>query len=179
MADQKEKEKAVYAPTTAEVDRERRLDQEELSADEFAEKYGTDVTGREYAVEGNDTGDYVGVSPEYMTYARDTDKPLRSEDNAEAELEERFTKGGAIAEQGEVFGGVQTDGGGSSVPTVYATYSGENFSDRVVTAEEAEKEGKKLQPSDTAASTATEGAGKQVAKKAVAPSGSNKPSGSN
>lgn len=36
----------------------------------------TDSTeGRNYRVEGNDTSGYVGVSPEYMTYANKTEKP--------------------------------------------------------------------------------------------------------
>lgn len=32
--------------------------------------------GRDYTVEGNDTSGYIGVSPEYMTYANETEKPL-------------------------------------------------------------------------------------------------------
>lgn len=32
--------------------------------------------GRDYRVEGNDTSGYIGVSPEYMTYANETEKPL-------------------------------------------------------------------------------------------------------
>lgn len=35
--------------------------------------------GRSFAVEGNDTDDYVGVSPEYRTYANDTEAPHRGE----------------------------------------------------------------------------------------------------
>lgn len=31
--------------------------------------------GRDYRVEGNDVRDYVGVDPEYMTYANETEKP--------------------------------------------------------------------------------------------------------
>lgn len=34
------------------------------------------IEGRDYRVEGNDVGGYLGVSPEYMTYANDTEKPL-------------------------------------------------------------------------------------------------------
>lgn len=34
------------------------------------------IEGRDYRVEGNDVGGYLGVSPEYMTYANETEKPL-------------------------------------------------------------------------------------------------------
>lgn len=32
--------------------------------------------GRDYRVEGNDVSGYIGVSPEYMTYANETERPL-------------------------------------------------------------------------------------------------------
>lgn len=35
---------------------------------------------RAFAVEGNDLSGYVGVSPEYRTYANETDKPMLSDD---------------------------------------------------------------------------------------------------
>lgn len=35
----------------------------------------TEVDGRDYRVEGNDTTHYVGTSPEYMTYANETEAP--------------------------------------------------------------------------------------------------------
>lgn len=34
------------------------------------------IEGRDYRVEGNDVSGYIGVSPEYMTYANETEKPL-------------------------------------------------------------------------------------------------------
>ncbi len=36
------------------------------------------VDGRDYRVEGNDISGYVGVDPEYMTYANETEKPLNT-----------------------------------------------------------------------------------------------------
>jgi hypothetical protein len=36
-------------------------------------------SGRSFAVQGNDTSGYVGVSPEYRTYGNDIDKPLMTE----------------------------------------------------------------------------------------------------
>ena len=37
--------------------------------------------GRDFAVEGNDLSGYVGVSPEYMNYANETEAPLRGDDD--------------------------------------------------------------------------------------------------
>lgn len=34
--------------------------------------------GRDFRVEGNDISGYVGVDPEYMTYASDTEKPINT-----------------------------------------------------------------------------------------------------
>lgn len=36
------------------------------------------IDGRDYRVEGNDISGYVGVDPEYMTYANETEKPLNT-----------------------------------------------------------------------------------------------------
>jgi len=36
--------------------------------------------GRVMAVEGNDLSGYIGVSPEYMTYANETEAPLQPKD---------------------------------------------------------------------------------------------------
>lgn len=38
----------------------------------------TQTDGRDYRVEGNDTRGYVGVDPEYQTYANETEKPLNT-----------------------------------------------------------------------------------------------------
>lgn len=35
--------------------------------------------GRDYRVEGNNTDAYIGVSPEYMTYANEAHKPLATD----------------------------------------------------------------------------------------------------
>lgn len=65
------------------------VDFEERLAKENAPKGETPGEGRSFAVEGNDTSKYVGVSPEYKTYANDTEAPLRGEDGAESVFEER------------------------------------------------------------------------------------------
>ena len=36
-----------------------------------------------YAVDGNDTSAYVGVSPEYQTYANETERPLEASEALE------------------------------------------------------------------------------------------------
>ena len=40
--------------------------------------------GRSFAVEDNDLDHYVGVSPEYMTYANETEKPMLTDDEIDA-----------------------------------------------------------------------------------------------
>lgn len=42
-----------------------------------------------YAVEGNDVSQYVGVSPEYMTYSSDVDKPIVGEDTDDDDDDEQ------------------------------------------------------------------------------------------
>lgn len=75
--------------TTAQLARERR------HAEEDAKAKGEVVDeGRSFAVEGNDLSGYFGVSPEYMTYANDTDRPFKAEEGSaerrdEDELEAR------------------------------------------------------------------------------------------
>lgn len=65
------------------------VDFEERLAKENAAKGDATDAGRSFAVEGNDTSKFVGVSPEYATYANDTEAPLRGEDGAESVFEER------------------------------------------------------------------------------------------
>lgn len=83
-----------------------------------------------YAVEDNDTSGYVGVSAEYMTYANDTEKPLRAEEGPEAELEKQLLGGGLVAKV-DVPDGAQTQGGGSTYESVYTATSGEDHSSKV------------------------------------------------
>lgn len=81
-----------------------------------------------YAVEDNDTSNYVGVSPEYMTYANDTEKPLRAEEGLEKELEDQFLDGDRFkVAQAVSAEDNATQGGGSVHQTVYPAVSGEAF----------------------------------------------------
>jgi hypothetical protein len=68
-------------PSNAELDLEARRKAADESQGEAGDVYAP------FAVEGNDTSAYVGVSPEYMTYSNETEKPLRAEEGVEADLE--------------------------------------------------------------------------------------------
>jgi hypothetical protein len=94
--------------------------------------WGDAVDGRgnvlsPYAVEDNDTSAYVGVNPEYATYANETERPFRAEEGtAERYFEDQLTSPKKFA----VGAGVQsqpTEGGGSSVPLLYPDVSGEGY----------------------------------------------------
>jgi hypothetical protein len=137
-------EKPVYLPTTAALALERQLDEEKLSKEELAKKYH--VEGRDFTGDGNETGAFVGVSPEYRNYAGVFGQPFYAEDGPTAELEDRLTEGGAVAVSVEPESN-QTEGGGSTVPLVYAEMSGEDFTNREVTVDEAKKEADRLSPS--------------------------------
>jgi hypothetical protein len=84
-----------------------------------------------YAVEGNDTSAYVGVSPEYMTYSDDTQKPLNAEEGPEADAEELARKGSAVGSNGPVESN-PTLGGGSNAELVYSATSGEDWTAETV-----------------------------------------------
>lgn len=85
-----------YTKPTSQVDLERRLDNGNESnrvlttSDEYASRDHSADEGRDYRVEDNDTSDYYGVSPEYQTYANETEKPAKAEDGPEAEIEKRL-----------------------------------------------------------------------------------------
>jgi hypothetical protein len=59
-------------------------DTAEEKADEAPENLTGDWLGddeaRNFAVEGNDLSGYIGVSPEYMTYADETQKPYSTDE---------------------------------------------------------------------------------------------------
>lgn len=41
------------------------------------------TVGRDFRVEGNNVDGYIGVSPEYRTYASDTEKPFLSQEDVD------------------------------------------------------------------------------------------------
>lgn len=88
-------DKPNYELPTSQVDLEARMESGNAStrvlstSDEYARRQvGTEVTGRDFAVEGNDKSNYVGTDNVYQTYANETEQPLRGEgDGPEVELE--------------------------------------------------------------------------------------------
>lgn len=125
-------------PTTDELDYKRR--QEEGDPTPPARLVGgVTAVHSPYAVNGNDTSAYVGVSPEYMTYANETEKPLRAASGVEKEREDAALADVPVVAQAAVSkldGNHATQGGGSSTDLVYTQHSGEDF-----TAKEAEVKG--------------------------------------
>lgn len=94
MAKKKEAE-AQYAKPASQVDLEERLANgnksfRELSTSDTFEAPEEDGSGRDFAVEDNELDGYVGTSPEYMTYANETEKPGVAEDGVEAQIFDEF-----------------------------------------------------------------------------------------
>lgn len=119
-------------PSEAELAQKERLEQddtERVGALQGSPGTVSEVNDR-YAVEDNDTSGYVGVSSEYMTYANDTEKPLRAEEGVEAELEDKLLRGGLVSKVA-VGDGKQTQGGGSTYESVTTATSGDGFSSKV------------------------------------------------
>lgn len=89
------KGKAQYAKPASQVDLEERLangneSSRVLSTSDSYKGAGDEGDGRDFRVEDNDVTEYVGTSPEYATYANETEAPLKSEKGAEAEIFESF-----------------------------------------------------------------------------------------
>lgn len=96
-----------------------------------------------YAVEDNDTSAYLGVAPEYMTYAEDLNKPFKAEgsadDEAEVAREEKLiSQTPLVAPRPATPEANQTEGGGSTQETVGTALSGENFSSEIAKPVETE-----------------------------------------
>jgi hypothetical protein len=130
-----EEKKGQRWPSAAELDLQDRLGANRDQSDTDGAVVSTQ-SGRDFAVEDNDTSGYVGVSPEYMTYANDTDKPLQAEEgpfkDAEDEIHSRL--GGAVGKEPSAEDNA-TQGGGSNDPLVYPAVSGD-----VVQAEEVDRQ---------------------------------------
>ncbi len=109
------KEKAQYAKPASQLDLEERLENgnksfRELSTSETYEGPKDDnPEGRDFRVEGNDVSQYVGTSPEYATYANDTEAPLGGGEGAEAQVFEEFASSPLPATL-KVEGNIEYDG---------------------------------------------------------------------
>lgn len=86
------KDKNTYAPPATQVDLEERQKRDfqsrKMLVTADAYKPSEEEDFRDFAVEGNDKSAYLGTSPEYQTYANDTEKPMRAEDGPEKVLED-------------------------------------------------------------------------------------------
>lgn len=73
MADKKSDVEYTRPNTLVEQEEWRKADREGKAPEAPSE-------GRSFAVEGNDLSGYVGVDPEYQTYANDTEAPALNKD---------------------------------------------------------------------------------------------------
>lgn len=143
MADSKKDNEVVYAKSTAQLDLEERLARQNEPVRVNLEE--DDVLNPEkvvapYKVEDNDTSAYRGVSPEYMTYADDRQKPFDAEEGVWADAEKAMTQGSAVSKPAPVLEPKPTVGGGSSQEVVYSATSGEGYTAELVDREKVHAE---------------------------------------
>lgn len=140
------------------------------------DRTGAPVT---YAVEGNDTSGYIGVSPEYATYANETEAPLQGTEGVEAEAGARLTQPLRQVDTEARYEGKQITGVGSKDPVLYSEVSGDIYQTEKVkvtegkepsTVEDVEKLNAKPAKTDGAVVT-------PAAKPASAPAGNPAPQG--
>lgn len=96
MADKKYDGIELNVPSRAQRDLEQRhaTGYRQVEVDNTKDDVANpEVVNSQYAVEGNDTSGYLGVSEEYMTYANETDKPGTPEEGVEAEVLEHLQSG--------------------------------------------------------------------------------------
>lgn len=141
MADKKDEvEKAVYTKSTAQLDLERRLENDNYPAGVLVTNRDDDALNPEkvvapWATEDTDTSEYRGVSPEYMTHANETEKPLAADGGPEAEAQKRLEMGVAgVRKTVDPRGEIVTAVGVSDRETVNTATSGESYSAKLVDA---------------------------------------------
>lgn len=140
MADDKKDKVEVDNRPTSQKDLEARLERDHLPADLLIDNTEDEVRNPEkvvapYAVEGNDTSGYLGVSHEYMTYANETEKPHTADEGPEAESLKRLQ--GGVANVRKTVGlksEPATEVGVSDAETLNTAASGEGYSAKLVDA---------------------------------------------
>lgn len=90
-----------------------------------------------FAVEDNDTSEYLGVSPEYATYANETERPLLPTEGVERDLHDKLTQPLRVAQIEVPVESSQIVGVGSSDPLIYSETSGETWPTEVLKGEAA------------------------------------------
>ncbi len=155
-------------PPTSQVDLKRRLEQDGVAGEHPLDSDDDSVNPTKqrdlFAVEGNDTDHYIGVSEEYRTYANDTEKPYPFEGAEGDEVKRQmdvYAVGKPVVAETE-----HTKGGGSTYETVTTHESGgatqPDVVDREKVYKEAESQDQDKQPSTpqtapTTRSTGTSG----------------------
>lgn len=154
-----EKEKAQYAAPGSQVDLKRRQDNDNKSdrvlstSDEYEPVEQGEA--RDYRVEGNNVDGYIGTSPEYATYANETEAPLKSkgdDDNPESLVFESFAA--------------------SPVPATLKVDGNVEYEGEKKQKEDAAKASEDARASADSSSDTT-GEGTEAAKKATAPKSGN------
>jgi hypothetical protein len=139
MADKKDTE-VQFLPPASQVDLDRRLAVDHLPDSVRQDNTENDYLNPEkvvapYAVEDNDTSGYRGVSPEYMTYANETEKPHTPDEGPEAEAQRRLELGVAnVRKSSSLAAEPQTNVGVVANETVNTATSGEGYSAKLVDA---------------------------------------------
>jgi hypothetical protein len=143
MVDQKDKKAAPgveFLPPTSQVDLERRLERDHLPEGVLVDNESDDARNPEvvnapYATEDTDTTHYRGVSPEYMTHASDTEKPMQADEGAEAEALKRLSGGVAdVRRTTDLRSEPVVEVGVTAGETVNTATSGEAYSAKLVDA---------------------------------------------
>lgn len=85
-----------------------------------------------YRLEDNDTSGYLGVSPEYMNYANEAEKPITATEGPEAESLRRLQAGQPGVYKTQRPEAVTAEPGAQSVENLATATSGEDFSTKLV-----------------------------------------------
>ena len=138
MAD-KDKVEVDNRPTS-QKDLEARLERDHLPEGVLVDNTTDDVRNPEvvnapYATEEHDTSGYLGVSPEYMQYANETDKPLTADEGPEAEALKRLQGGVAgVRKTVDLRSEPATEVGVVASESLNTAVSGEGYSAKLVDA---------------------------------------------
>lgn len=137
----------------------------------------TEAQAVSYAVEGNDTSGYIGVSPEYATYANDTEKPLQAEEGVESDLEDNLTQPTRVNKITQEVANRQIEGVGSTDPLIYSETSGSVFETQEVKADKAPTKVEELSSLSTSTSERDGAVETDAVKPASAPTSQAAPQG--
>lgn len=146
MSQTDESQGTTRYPTNDELDYQRRKEAGFPGLGVPANESKGEVTAlqTQFAVEGNDTSAYIGVTSDRMTYASETEQPLlaqgSTDSDAEVAREDRvLSQEYLVAPSGPTPEGNQTGGGGSTQETLLTATSGEALSSEIAKPPSTEK----------------------------------------